>query len=224
MATPIHASDDTLSRLGAWSLVAGGALGVVLAVVFHLTGANRLTADPAALTARGIGAVDGLLLVLGLPVLAGRLGRRSPLLASAGLVTTMIAILVYYVFLGVFDWTIQPYLAQKHVELTATSFPFLLLIVFLIAGVAQLFGGILLGITAFRTHAVSRLAAGLLIGSSVLFLGTLGPPDAAYLRDWFDSAAYLALMAGLGLAGLELLGIPSQRTEVTATARGRTQT
>lgn len=216
-------SDDRLSRLGAASLVVGCALGAVLAPVIQVTEAPwpASSTNPVALVARATSTLAGLLLVLGLPVLAGRLGRHSPWLAVAGLVTTMISIVVYDVFKGLLNAALIPYLVAKGIDLwedVSQAQPIGLLIMLLLGGVAQLLGGLLLGIAAFRSHAVSRLAAGLMIGSSVLFLGTSGPPDGP-LKEWADLGSTLALMAGLGLAGLELLGIQGQRAETTVTAR-----
>jgi hypothetical protein len=216
-------SDDRLSRLGAASLVAGCALGAVLAPVIHLTEAPwpASSTDPVALVARAMTTLAGLLLVLGLPVLAGQLGRHAPGLAVAGLVTTMISIVLYDVFKGLLNAALIPYLVAKGIDLwqdVSQAQPIGLLIMLLLGGVAQFLGGILLGVAAFRSHTVSRLAAGLMIGSSVLFLGTFGPPDGP-LGEWPDLASTLVLMAGLGLAGLELLGIHSQRAETTVTAR-----
>jgi hypothetical protein len=231
MGTAFPLSDDRLSRVCAASLVGGCAVGAVLALVIHLTEAPwpDSTTNPVNLVARGLSTPAGLLLVIGLPLLAVRFGRQSPWLAGAGLVTTMITIVVYHVFKGLFSAAVTPYLVAKGVEVwqdmskldpghVSQAQPVGLLILFLLAGFAQLFGGILLGVAALRSHAVSRLAAGLMIGSSVLFLGAFGPPDGP-LGEWPDLASTLALMAGLGLSGLELLGFQGKPAEAVVRAR-----
>jgi hypothetical protein len=204
-------SGDRLSRLGSAALVAGGASGAVLTVVLQLSNADTPPLSPIAVGARAMSALAGLLLILGLPVLAARLGRRSPALAVSGLVLTMVWILVYQVFLGVAQATLFP----PNGTASAINGPSITpaIAVLLVGGLAQFFGGVLLGIAALRTHAVSRVAAGLLLASSVLFIGTFSRlPIFAWAGEWFDVASEVALLAGLTLAGLELLNVRLQRS------------
>ena len=221
-------ADDRLSRLGAASLVASCALGAVLEVVIQLTDAPwpESTTNPVTLAARAVSILAGLLLVLGLPVLAVRLARRSPGLAAAGLVSLIISFLVYDVIKGLLSSTLDPYLVDRGVQLwqdVSQARPVALPIMLLVGGFAHLFGGIFFGIAGLRSRAISRLAAWLLLGSSILFLGTFGPPDGP-LGEWPDVASALALLAGLGLSGLELLGLQHERTQTAAAVRREAHT
>ena len=190
--------------------------------------------NPVALGARGLSTVAGVLVLIGLPVLAARFANRSAWLAVLGLVAISIDILVYDVFKGLLEATLSPYLAANNVGLwrdmstidpvhASAAQPLALLILLLLGGVCQLSGGLMFGLAALRSHAVSRLAAGLLIGSSVLFLGAFGPPDGP-LGDWPDLASTLALLAGLGLAGVELLGVRPRTRERTLAAGAAVRT
>src|ERR1700694_1740644 len=119
MGTAFPLSDDRLSRVCAASLVVGCALAAALAFFIHLTEAPwpASTTNLGYLVARGLSTPAGLLVVIGLPLLAVRFGRQSPWLAGAGLVTTMITIVVYEVFKGLFSAAVVPYLVAKGVEL-----------------------------------------------------------------------------------------------------------
>jgi hypothetical protein len=206
---------NRLARLGGAALAIGGAGGVVVALLLQLINADTPPYGSAAIAARGAAAVLAMVVVLGLPALAVRLAAGSFRLATAGLVLTMIPLLTYGVYKGLAVATLYP-LIHSDPWLSRDFTP--AIAVLLIGGLAHLFAGATMGAAAFRAGTVSRLCAGLLVLSSVLFLGSFSP------IEWFDAASDAALMAGLCVAGLEMLGIGARNPNSQPAAADRTVT
>jgi hypothetical protein len=70
-------------------------------------------------------------------------------------------------------------------------------------GFAKIIGGIVFGIAAYRSRAVSRVAASLIIASSVIFASGLVP----HVPELVDVVGGEMLLVGFGLCGLQLVGV-----------------
>jgi hypothetical protein len=72
-----------------------------------------------------------------------------------------------------------------------------------VGGFAKIIGGVVFGIAAWRSRAVSRIAAGLIIASSIIFASGLIP----FLGEVVDLIGGVMLLVGLGMCGLQLVGV-----------------
>lgn len=76
-------------------------------------------------------------------------------------------------------------------------------VVLLVGGFAKIIGGIVFGIAGFRSHGMSRIAAALIIASSVIFASGLIP----FFGEIVDVVGGEMLLVGFGVCGLQLLGV-----------------
>ena len=191
-----------VSRLGGAVLVAGALLGCVVLVGLALTHSDRPTADPAVIALGWADMVVGLLILLSLPVVVGRVASGSHLLGVIGFAGLAMGFLAFDVILGFERAVDSPYLVTHHVDISQGP-PLSMLVVLLVGGFAKIIGGIVFGIAAWRSRAVSRVVAGLIIASSVIFASGLIP----FIGEGADLVGGLMLLVGLGAGGLQILGV-----------------
>lgn len=194
--------EASYSRLGGGVLVAGAVLGIGVNVALTIIPSDRPTTNPTVIALGWADIVVGLLIILSLPVLVGRMAPGSRLLSVLGFALLVIGFLGFSVILGFERAVTSPYLVVQHVDLSQGP-PLGSRRVLLIGGFAKIIGGIVFGIAAYRSRAVSRVAASLIIASSVIFASGLVP----YVPELVDVVGGVMLLVGLGICGLQLFGV-----------------
>jgi hypothetical protein len=192
----------SLSRLGGGGLVVGAGLGIVVQVTLAVNPSDRPTLNPTVIAMGWTDIVVGLVLILALPVLLSQVAAGSRLLSVLGYACLAMAFVAYSEILGFERAVDSPYLVAHHVDLSQGP-PLGMIVILLVGGFAKIIGGILFGIAAWRSRAVSRVAAGLIIASSVIFASGLIPP----IGEFADLVGGVMLLVGLGACGLQLLGV-----------------
>jgi hypothetical protein len=191
----------SLSRLGGGALVVGAAAGIVVQLVLAVNPSDRPTLNPTVIAMGWSDMVVGLLLILSLPALLSRVAQGSRALSVIGFACLAIAFVAYSEILGFERAVDSPYLVAHHVDLTEGP-PLGMLVILLVGGFAKIIGGVVFGVAAWRSRAVSRIAAGLIIASSIIFASGLIP----FLGEVVDLIGGVMLLVGLGLCGLQLVG------------------
>jgi hypothetical protein len=194
--------DASYSRLGGGVLVAGAVLGIGVNVALTIIPSDRPTANPTVIALGWADILVGLLIILSLPVLVGRVAPGSRLLTALGFALLVIGFMGFSVILGFERAVTSPYLVMNHVDLSQGP-PVGSRRVLVVGGFAKIIGGIVFGIAAFRSRAVSRFAAGLIIASSVIFASGLVP----HFPELVDVVGGVMLLVGFGICGLQLLGV-----------------
>jgi hypothetical protein len=200
-----------LSRLGGAVLVVGALLGSIVLVGLTLTHSDRPTADPTVIALGWADMVVGLLILLSLPVVVGRVATGSRVLSVIGFAGLAMGFLAFDVILGFQRAVDSPYLVTHHIDVSQGP-PIGMLVVLLVGGLAKIIGGIVFGIAAFRSHAVSRVAAGLILASSLIFVSGLIP----HIPELVDVVGGVMLLVGFAICGLELLGVWASNPEPAA--------
>jgi hypothetical protein len=193
-------------------LIIGAVLGCGVLVGLAMTHSDRPTADPTVIALGWADMVVGLLILLSLPVVVGRVAAGSHLLGVLGFAGLAMGFLAFDVILGFERAVDSPYLVTHHVDISQG--PSLgTLLVLLVGGVAKIVGGIVFGVAAFRSRAVSRVAAGLILAASLTFAAGLIP----FVSEFADTVSGVMLFVGFAACGLELLGFwASDHPEGTA--------
>ncbi len=191
-----------LSRLGGAVLVVGALLGCAVQVGLALTHSDRPTADPTVVALGWADIAVGLLILLALPVVVGRVATGSHLLGVIGFAGLAMGVLAFDVILGFQRAVDSPYMVTHYVVDVSQRPPLGMRVVLLVGGFAKIIGGIVFGIAAFRSHAVSRVAAGLILAASVIFASGLIP----HMPELVDVISGVMLLVGFAVCGFELLG------------------
>lgn len=191
-----------LSRLGGGALVVGAAAGIVVQLILAVNPSDKPTLNSTVVAMGWMDMVVGLVLILALPVLLSCVAAGSRILSVLGYACLAMAFVAYSEILGFERAVDSPYLVAHHVDLSQGP-PLGMLVTLLVGGFAKIIGGIVFGIAAWRSRAVSRVAAGLIIASSVIFASGLIP----YIGEVVDLVGGLMLLVGLGMCGLQLLGV-----------------
>jgi hypothetical protein len=194
--------NTSLSRLGGAVLVAGSLLGIGVNLGLTIIPSDRPTANPAVIALGWGDMVVGLLIILALPVLASRVALGSRLFGMLGFACLVIGFLAFSVILGFERAVDTPYLVTHHVDVRQGP-PLGMLVVLLVGGFAKMIGGIVFGIAGFRSQAMSRIAAALIIASSVIFASGLIP----FFGEIVDVVGGEMLLVGFVICGLQLLGV-----------------
>jgi hypothetical protein len=199
----------SMSRIGAITLVVAAGVGIIVQVMLGVLASNRPTTNPGVIVAGWVDMPVGLLLVVALPVLVARIATRFGLLGAVGFALLALSFLVYDVILGSERAISSPYLVTHHVDLSQGP-PIGEIFLLLAGGIAKMIGGVLLGIAMLRSGPAWRVAGGLVIASSVVFAAGLIP----FVGEYADTVGGIMLLVGLGIAGLQLLGVwaPIART------------
>jgi hypothetical protein len=192
----------SLSRLGGAVLVAGSVLGIVVNLGLAITASDRPTANTTVIALGWGDIVVGLLIVVALPVVVSRVALGSRLLSIIGFACLVIGFLAFSVILGFERAVDSPYLVTHHVDLTQGP-PIGMFVILLVGGFAKIIGGIVFGIAGLRSRALPRIAAVLIIASSVIFAGGLVP----IFGEIVDIVGGVMLLIGFGLCGLQLVGV-----------------
>lgn len=192
----------SLSRLGGGALAVGAAAGIVVQLILVVNPSDRPTLNPAVIAMGWSDMVVGLVLILALPVLVSRVAAGSRLLSVIGFACLVMAFVAYEEILGFERAVDAPYLVSHHIDVSQGP-PFSMILILLVGGFAKIIGGVVFGIAAWRSRAVSRVVAGLIIASSVIFASGLIP----FLGEFMDLVGGVMLYAGLGICGLQLLGV-----------------
>jgi hypothetical protein len=190
------------SRLGGGVLVVGALLGIGVNLGLTIIPSDRPTADPTVIALGWADMLVGLLIILALPVLVSRVAPGARLLSVIGFACLVVGFLGFSVILGFERAVTSPYLITQHVDLSGRP-PLGERRVLLVGGFAKIIGGIVFGIAAYRSHAVSRVAAVIMIASSVIFASGLIP----HIPEFVDIVGGEMLLIALGLFSLQLLGI-----------------
>jgi hypothetical protein len=207
----------SFSRLGGGALVVGAAAGIVVQLILAVNPSDRPTLNPTVIAMGWSDMVVGLVLILALPVLMSRVAQGSRLLSVIGFGCLVMAFVAFEEILGFERAVDTPWLVSHHVDLSQGP-PLGMIVVLLVGGFAKIFGGIAFGIAAWRSRAVSRVVAGLIIAGSVVFASGLIP----FVGENADLVGGVLLYFGLGAGGLQILGIwrsttatgePMQQTE-----------
>jgi len=210
--------DASYSRLGGGVLLAGAVLGIGVNVALTIIPSDRPTTNPTVIALGWADILVGLLIILSLPVLVGRMASGSRLLSALGFALLVIGYLAFSVILGFERAVTSPYLVVQHVDLSQGP-PLGSRRVLLIGGFAKIIGGIVFGVAAYRSRAVSRVAASLIIASSVIFASGLVP----HVPELVDVVGGVMLLVGFGICGLQLLGVWAPAT-TRASAQPATKT
>lgn len=203
----------SLSRIGGGALVVGAAVGIVVQVTLAANPSDKPTLNPTVIAMGWTDIAVGLVLILALPALLSRVAAGSRLMSAIGYACLVMTFVAYSEILGFERAVDSPYLVAHHVDLSQGP-PLGMIIVLLVGGLAKIIGGILLGVAAWRSRAVSRAAAGIIIASSIIFASGLIPP----IGEFVDLVGGLMLLVGLGMCGLQLVGLwAPATTRVAAT-------
>jgi hypothetical protein len=117
-------------------LVVGALLGSAVLVGLALTHSDRPTADPTVIALGWADMVVGLLILLALPVVVGRVATGSHLLCVVGFAGLAMGFLAFDVILGFERAVDSPYLVTHHVDISQGP-PLSMLIVLLVGGFAR---------------------------------------------------------------------------------------
>jgi hypothetical protein len=191
----------SLSRLGGGALVVGAAAGIVVQLILAVNPSDRPTLNPTVIAMGWSDMVVGLVLILALPVLVSCVAQGSRLLSVIGFACLVMAFVAYEEILGFERAVDAPYLVSHHIDVSQGP-PLGMIVVLLVGGFAKIFGGVVFGIAAWRSRAVSRVVAGLIIAGAVIFASGLIP----FIGESADLVGGVMLYVGLGAGGLQLLG------------------
>jgi hypothetical protein len=208
----------SFSRLGGGVLVVGAVLGIGVNLGLMIIPSDQPTANPTVIALGWADMLVGLLIILALPVLVSRVAPGARLLSVLGFACLVVGFLGFSVILGFERAVTSPYLITHHVDLSQGP-PVGSRRVLLVGGFAKIIGGIVFGIAAYRSHAVSRVAAVIMIASSVIFASGLIPR----IPELVDIVGGELLLIGLGVFGLQLLGIwaPQNTSALTQPPDGK---
>jgi len=193
--------NSALARLGGGALFVGAAAAIVVQLVLAANPSDRPTLNPTVTAMGWSDMVVGLVIILALPALVSRVAQGSQKLSVIGFICLVIAFVAYSELLGFQRAVDSPYLVAHHVDLSQGP-PLGMIVVLLVGGFAKIIGGVVFGIAAWRSRAVSRASAGLIVASSVIFASGLIP----FVGEFVDLVGGVLLLAGLGMCGLQLAG------------------
>jgi hypothetical protein len=192
----------SLSRMGGGALAVGAAAGIVVQLILVVNPSDKPTLNPAVVAMGWSDMVVGLVLILALPVLVSRVAQGSRLLSVIGFACLLMAFVAYEEILGFERAVDSPFLVSHHVDVSQGP-PIGMIVILLVGGFAKIIGGIVFGIAAWRSRAVSRVVASLIIAGSVIFASGLIP----FIGEFADLVGGVMLYVGLGMGGLQLLGV-----------------
>jgi hypothetical protein len=188
---------DRFSKVGGAALLVGSVVAIVDQILLQLGNGERDFTNPVNIAAQWASLPITLLIVFGLPALVTRLAGRAPVLALLGSAGVALGFLVYGFAIALIDAAVLPYLAAHHFPVSQP--PPAMFIALIGGGIGEIAGAILLGVAAFRSGAVPRVAAGLLVGSGVVYAIGLALPG------WVGTIGVVALAAGLAICGFWLV-------------------
>ena len=208
----------SVARLGGGALFVGAAAAIVVQLVLAVNPSDRPTLNPTVTAMGWSDMVAGLVIILALPALVSRVAQGSQKLSLIGFTCLVIAFIAYSEILGFQRAVDSPYLVAHHVDLSQGP-PLGMIVVLLVGGFAKIIGGVVFGIAAWRSRGVSRMSAGLIVASSVIFASGLIP----FIGEFVDLVGGVMLLVALGMCGLELAGVwspasshqPAQAARVT---------
>jgi hypothetical protein len=208
----------SVARLGGGALFVGAAAAIVVQLVLAVNPSDRPTLNPTVTAMGWSDMVAGLVIILALPALVSRVAKGSQKLGVIGFTCLVIAFIAYSEILGFQRAVDSPYLVAHHVDLSQGP-PLGMIVVLLVGGFAKIIGGVVFGIAAWRSRGVSRISAGLIVASSVIFASGLIP----FIGEFVDLVGGVMLLVALGMCGLEMAGVwapttshrPAQAARVT---------
>jgi hypothetical protein len=162
-----------LGRAGGLQLMLGAA-----AFVVHIFARSLLTAgvDPMSFArhalwvpVNALGCVGAVLLIVGLPVVYGSLAARAGVLGLVGVLLIALAWSFFGVFLSLYGALVMPWLADNAPALVAAPAPRALVLVFALALLAWLVGGLMLAVP-FARGGLGPSWIGYLLPASALWM------------------------------------------------------
>jgi len=206
----------SFSRLGGAVLLIGAVLGIGVNLGLTIIPSDRPTTNPTVIALGWMDILVGLLIILALPTLVSRVALGSRVLTVLGFAGLVMGFLAFSVSLGFERAVDGPYMVMHHTDLSAGPPRGGVL---LIGGLAKIVGGVLFGIAAFRSNAVSRVAAVLIIAASAIFASGLIP----HIPELVDVVSGVMLLVGFGICGLQLLGVWAPVASGTPTPQSDTR-
>ena len=208
----------SVARLGGGALFVGAAAAIVVQLVLAVNPSDRPTLNPTVTAMGWSDMVAGLVIILALPALVSRVAQGSQKLSVIGFMCLVITFIAYSEILGFQRAVDSPYLVAHHVDLSQGP-PLGMIVILLVGGFAKIIGGVVFGIAAWRSRGVSRISAGLIVASSIIFASGLIP----FIGEFVDLVGGVMLLVALGMCGLELSGVwspanshqPAQAASVT---------
>lgn len=203
--------NERIKSLGGVALMVSAAILAVVEVLLLLNGGEGPQSDAAVITnpvnvvAHTAALLGGLVLLVGLPVLAATLAETRLRVSLIGFVLLAWSIVVYEAIIPMLDAVILPYLVANHFVFGRA--PSGMFAIIMSAGFSEIIGNLLFGVVILRANVFPRVVGGLLIASSVGMLATL-----AHLPILVDGIVLFAQLAAFAIAGAQLAGIASRRT------------
>ena len=154
-----------------------------------------------------IGVVGRILALLGLPGICARGARDGGLVWLVGVVLIAITGMLFGVFLGLMSVLVFPVLASRAPDLFGGGPPPSFFAVFIIGTLANVFGGILMGIPMITKRLYPRWCGYMMLVEAVLALGSFfvsGPGPSSVIGQILNVVSPLPLFLVLGWAGYEL--------------------
>ena len=188
---------DRLARIGGAALVVGSAALVVITLVLQVGNGEQDHTNPMNIAAQWASMPISLLVVFGLPALTARLARRAPVLALLGSAGVALGLLVYGFAIALIDAAVLPWLLAHHVHVGQ---PASMLVALLGGGLGVIVGSVLLGVAVLRSSGFPRAAGALLIAAGILYAASIAP-----ITGWVGTIGVVALLAGLGICGVQLV-------------------
>jgi len=200
-----------LYRLSGFALVVGAVLAavssVVSGVVFPDSNTPAAATDPLSVLLSLIGVVGTILALLGLPGMYLRGARDGGLVWLVGVVLIALTGMLFGVFLGLISVIVFPYLASRAPDVFGGGPPPSMFAVFIIGTLANVFGGILMGIPMITKRVYPRWCGYLMLLEAVLAALSFvvsGPGPSSLFSQILNDVSALPLFVVLGWAGYEL--------------------
>ena len=200
-----------LYRLSGFALVIGAVLAavssVVSGVVFPDSNTPAAATDPLSVLLSLIGVVGTILALLGLPGMYLRGARDGGLVWLVGVVLIALTGMLFGVFLGLISVIVFPYLASRAPDVFGGGPPPAFFAVFIIGTLANVFGGILMGIPMITKRVYPRWCGYLMLVEAVLAAAGFfvnGPGPSSIFSQILNDVSALPLFVVLGWAGYEL--------------------
>ena len=204
-------STAALYRLSGFALVTGAILAalswIVSGVVFPDSTDPAVATNPVNALQNLIGVVGTMLALLGLPGMYARAAREGGLVWLVGVVLIAFTGILFGVFMGLMSVIVFPALASRAPDLFGQGPPPSFLAVFIVGTLANVFGGILMGIPMITKRIYPRWCGYLLLVYAVLAVLSFfvnGPGPSSLIGQIVNVVASLPLFVVLGWAGYEL--------------------
>ena len=204
-------STATLYRLSGFALVSGAILAalssVVSGVVFPDSSDPAAATNPLNVLLGLVGVVGTMLALLGLPGMYARAAREGGLVWLVGVILIAFTGMLFGIFMGLLGALVFPVLASRAPDLFGQGPPPSLFPLFIIGTLANVFGGILMGIPMITKQVYPRWCGYMMLVEAVLAVLSFfvnGPGPSSLIAQILNDVSALPLFLVLGWAGYEL--------------------